>query len=190
MQLCVSSWGPQATPPCAAAVVTVFDLLCVPPPHVALQTLHSPQSDNWQSTGHDESLQLCVSSSGPQATPPFAAAVVTVRDLLCVPPPHVALQAVHALQTDNWQSTGHGESLQLCVSSRAPQATPPFAAAVVTVRDLVCVPPPHEALQAVHALQTDNWQLTAVASQHVEASHAPSHNTPLPLLTVLVWQVV
>ena len=52
LQLCDSSRGGQATPPCSASVVTLRQLVCVPPlPQVTLQVPKLPQSEYAQSTG-------------------------------------------------------------------------------------------------------------------------------------------
>ena len=81
-------------------------------------TLHATDS---VSAGHD--------------VPPFAAAVVTVRERDCVADPHVAVHELHSLHADTAQLTGHVPATHDVVSVSAGHAVPPFAAAVVTVRD-------------------------------------------------------
>ena len=85
-------------------------------------------------------LQLC--DVAPQAAPPLAAGVVTVR--VCVPPPQLVLHPLHPLTT---QSTGHPCVLHGTLCDKAGHAAPPFAGCVVTVLVCVAVPPPHAAEQ-------------------------------------------
>ena len=94
------------------------------------------------------------------ATPPWAACCVTVRVCVCTPPPHFLSQndqSDHALTP---QSTGQAIVLHGCESSKAGHATPPCAAAVVIVRERICVPPPQRVEQAPNADHADTTQST------------------------------
>ena len=56
--------------------------------------------------GHTTVLQALGRSSSPQGVPPSTGAVVIERVLVCPPPPHLALHAVHApqLEVTQWTS--------------------------------------------------------------------------------------
>jgi sulfur carrier protein ThiS len=133
----------QASPPFAAEVVTEYDRSFIPSPHPSEQAPHSPQAPE-QSTRHGLSLHAALSGDDGQALPPFAAEMVTEYDRSFVPPPHVEEHAPQPPQSPT-QSTGHGLSLHAALSGDDGQALPPFAAEVVTEYDRSFVPPPHVA---------------------------------------------
>ena len=103
-----------------------FTLVCSPPPHVELQSLHSPHSLRVQSTPgttntHSLILQSRSSDNSPEQVPPPDAGVSIVLVRSCFPPPQVTLQSPHSSQSLNEQFTtggitGHSSVLQTCVS--------------------------------------------------------------------------
>ena len=66
LQLRAISVRGHAAPPCAASLVTARDFVCVPPPHVALHSLHGPHLPTSQSRGqsHIRSDSLSGSQGG------------------------------------------------------------------------------------------------------------------------------
>lgn len=108
-----------------------------------MQAVQLVQSCQLQSTGQGFCPQGCSSDAFPmQSVPPFEASVSTVRFLMAVPPPQLALQGPVGPQRSQTQSTGHGWGLHEVVSVAAPtQFCPPFEGNVCTLRVLVVVPP-------------------------------------------------
>jgi len=96
----VSVAGPtQAAPPLAGAGLLHCLLRdIVPPPHVAEQALHAQKAPYPPFTGQAAVPHTWVSVAGPaQAAPPLAGAGLSqTRDRDIVPPPHVAVHALHA----------------------------------------------------------------------------------------------
>jgi hypothetical protein len=160
LQGCVSVRIGQGAPPLAAGVITVLVLVITPPPQVAVHALHALQALTTQSTGQGWVLQGCVSVRIGQGAPPNMAGVITVLVLVITPPPQVAVHALHALHALTTQSTGQGWVLQGCVSVRIGQGAPPLAAGVITVLVLVRMPPPQDAVQSLHRLQSLTTQST------------------------------
>ena len=99
----------HGVPPCSAAVVTVRLRACVPPPHVTEHASNAPHTLSTHATGHGCALHACASTSDAHAAslPPYAAAVVTLRVRVWLPPPQSTLHAPNGPQTDVAQSTGH-----------------------------------------------------------------------------------
>lgn len=100
--------GPlQAAPPLVAGVATAREEVFVPPPQETeqeLQAVHSPQT---QLPGQAWVLQASETIVSPvQEAPPLLAGTLTdlVADLR--PPPQLALQALHWLQSFHTQFTG------------------------------------------------------------------------------------
>ena len=57
---------------------------------------------------------------------------------------------------------GHGDVLHARTCSKGPvQFAPPLAAATLTLRERVSVPPAHEAVQSLHSLHADSAQSVA-----------------------------
>ena len=125
-------------PPLLGGRVTVRVRIRVPPPHIRLHSLHSPQGLTSQSTGMGQGslLQARVSMSSGQAIPPLPGCRVTVRVRVCVPPPHIRLHSPHSPQGLTSQSTGMGQGslLQARVSMSSGQAIPPLPGCWRTVR--------------------------------------------------------
>ena len=117
-------------PPCAATVLTLYERVCEPLPHVSEQELHDPQSPT-QSTGHASELQLCTCvtpADTEHASPPFCAPVLTLYERVCVPPPHVAEHEPHEPHAPT-HATGHPSVLHACslvAPAATEQATPPL----------------------------------------------------------------
>jgi hypothetical protein len=89
------------------------------------QVDQADQVETTQSTGQAWLLQDCIFALAPQAMPPWAAAVVTVRVLVWEPPPQVEVQADQAAHWDCTQWTGQTLLLHSWVSVDTPQALPP-----------------------------------------------------------------
>lgn len=147
----------QAVPPVAAAVVMMYDVFWVPPPHVLVQVVGVVQLAA-QFTGHACVLQdvvLTVLLEKLQLVPPYAAGVVTTKVEVDVPPPQVLLQVVQDVQLP-LQLIGHGCELQiveLTVLLANLQAVPPFEAFLTMVYVWLVVPPPHGAVQLLALVQ-------------------------------------
>jgi hypothetical protein len=164
LQLCASVSCPQAFPPCSGCVVTMRARVCWPSPHVALHAAKPAHADNTQSTGQGSLLQLRVSTRAGHAVPPLATAAVTERERVCEPPPHVLVHDIHAEYVLTTQWTGHAPRSQVCVSTSAPQATPPHARAVSTVRERNFVPVAQVAEQAPQGVKVESAQSTGQQS--------------------------
>ncbi len=104
------------------------------------------------------------------------AGVITWRELVCTPPPHVTEQVDHCdhalmLHGAGVSGTAHGCKLHACVRSHvvaAGHAWPPLAAGVTTAICMDCWPPPQRALhgdQVVgHAVMTQSTGHERVAA--------------------------
>ena len=156
LQFRVSSMLAVHLPPCFAALRTFRVNFWSPPPHVFVHVLLFSQFVISQSSGaHALLLQPAVRlSPAGHFMPPFDGEVTTLRVLACCPPPQVLEHSPLFSHSEILQSTGQSSSLQSSVSVKAGQALPPCTAAVVAVRDLDRVPPPHVTLQPpfVHLL--------------------------------------
>jgi hypothetical protein len=77
-----------------------------------------------------------------------------------MPPPQLAEHALHADHFEMLQSTGHGCVLQSDARASLDwsQGLPAPHASWSTVRCVVCVPVPHEAVQGVIVVQSLSWQ--------------------------------
>jgi len=159
----------HALPPYAAGVTTVRVCDCSPPPHALEQVNQLPHSDTTQSTGHGSvpHARTWLNDVG-HAAPPCAACCVIVRVCVCSPPPHALVQADHSDHALTPQSTGQANVLHGCESSKAGHATPPCAAAVVIVRERICVPPPQRVEQAPNADHADTTQSTAKKTKRTQ----------------------
>ena len=91
----------------------------------------------------------CVSWAAGHAAPPLPAAVLTVRERVMTPPPHVTLHEPHCANAFITQSVGQACVLHSSTCSRLGQTAPPSEAAVITERERVRRPPPHDFVQAV-----------------------------------------
>jgi hypothetical protein len=89
----------QAVPPLAAGVLTEYDCVCVPLPHVTEHAPHDPHDPTQLvAAGHAPLLHACDCEApfeAAQAVPPLAAGVLTEYDRVCVPLPHVTEHAPH-----------------------------------------------------------------------------------------------
>jgi hypothetical protein len=170
--------GGHAWPPLAAGVTTVRAIICTPPPQTTEQLPWGTKSLMTQSTaagavvGHacvlHGSGDTCTNVDGSgHAWPPWAAAVTTVRNNICTPPPHAAEHAPCGLKPLTKQSTG-GAGVGGCVGhtcvlhatdctlvATSGHAVPPLAAGVSTERACICTPPP----QATEQLPVDKKAL-------------------------------
>ena len=71
---------------------------------------------------------------------------------------------VHGENSETWQSTGHGASLQVRDSNAAGHNWPPWACVVATERLRHCEPAPHVAVQVSYWPQSDMAQSTGHGS--------------------------
>ena len=112
---------------------------------------HAPQGAqiDTQSTGQGCTLQVLVSLTGGQATPPCAAATKMPRERAWYPVLHDAEQGPHSSQIDTTQSVGQLCALHVLASINDGHKAPPWARGVCTARERLCVPPPHVAVHAV-----------------------------------------
>jgi hypothetical protein len=141
-------------------VTTLRERLCEPPPHVVLHSVHSTNEPTTQCTGQGARLQSLTSLTAPQAPPPLAAAVTTVRERVCVPASQLTEQSPQDVNSVRTQSTGQGSELHACDSDRNGQATPPWLTLRVTARERLCEPPPHVVVHSVHACHVSTTQST------------------------------
>ena len=111
-------------PPKSIARLTPRVRTETPPPHVALQLSHVPQSCTKQSTGHGLVAQLFVSTGPGHSVPPCFGCTVTVCVRKVVPEPHVVLQSDQMDQVPA-QWIGHDMSLQSRFSERCSHSWPP-----------------------------------------------------------------
>jgi hypothetical protein len=106
------------------------------------------------------------------------AIVMTVRDRVIVPLPHVFVHADHALHDDTWHE--HGACVHGCESMSAPHGAPLPTGCWKMTRVRVCAPVPHV---CEHALQVDHppiWQSKLHADRaHVSISLSGGHGGPL-----------
>lgn len=86
----------QAIPPCAASRATARVLVCTPPPQLTVHPDHALQVVTMQSTAHGAMPHALVSIRKGQLVPPLAGAMVTERERVCVPPPHVFVHDDHS----------------------------------------------------------------------------------------------
>jgi len=145
-------------PPWPDATMVDRERLWAPMPHDLLQAPQASQPLTSQSIGHAKVLQAREERRLGQTLPPWAEGVVTARVWLWAPEPQVRLQADQADQALTTQSTAQLCSLQLRVTERAGQATPPKAEVVVTSRVWLWDPLPQERLQVDQADQADTTQ--------------------------------
>jgi hypothetical protein len=131
----------------APPLIQVRDRVCVPLPHFTEQALHAPYADNFEATTavpQDlDSVRTPV--HGVEQTPPL----IQVRDLDWVPLPHFTEQALHAPYADNFEATiAVPQDLD---SEVEPTQLPLQCPALMQLRVLVWIPPPHFVEQALHA---------------------------------------
>ena len=88
----------------------VTDRDCTPPPHVLEHDDQVPASQ----CGHTCVLHAWVCVSTGHEVPPYAAGVMTNRDCVCEPPPHLAEHTVQADHADTAQLIGQACVLQDC----------------------------------------------------------------------------
>jgi hypothetical protein len=92
-----------------------------------------------------------------------------------VPVPHDFVQVVQVLKAEVAQCTGHGPSVQACVSSACGQAAPPKRGSTL-VRERLWTPAAHVVVHVVHWLKVPIWQSTAQAwSLHARVSARYGH---------------
>lgn len=159
-QACVSAMCAHEAPPCAAAPATLRARARVPAEHVVLQSLQLDHDASTQSTGHACTLQVLVSLTCGQGTPPCAAGVSIARERAWYPVLHDAEQGPHSSQIDTTQSVGQLCALHVLASINDGHKAPPWARGVCTARERLCVPPPHVAVHAFHAAHCATAQCT------------------------------
>jgi hypothetical protein len=124
-------------------------------------------------------LHARLSLEVPHGLPPNLTAVATVRVRTITPSPHERLQAPHEPQAFCSQSVGQASLLQLRVSARCAQETPPYATLVSMARLRDCAPVPHVSEHAVHAVQVDSWQSIGHSEAlQLRESETAVHATP------------
>jgi hypothetical protein len=137
------------TAPPWAVLVTMERVLPLLP---VLQVLeHSVRADHslvTQSIAQGWVLQAMVWSNIGHATPLLAAAVVTVRLRVVVPPPHPRLQPLKSPHALMIQSMGQALVLQSAFWCCDAQTRPLCFIAVMTLRVLILMPLPHVSEQA------------------------------------------
>jgi hypothetical protein len=107
--------------------------VCEPPPHVLVHVLHAEAAVMAQS--HASVLQLRDSRrSLGQTLPPKAEPLLTVRERMETPPPHVLEHGAQSDHSEAEQSTGQLCALQTRTSASVGQLLPPCATCVMTVR--------------------------------------------------------
>ena len=97
----------QATPPCAAAVVTWRERVWVPAAQVLEHSDQEVKEDTTQSIGQAWTLHCCWEFSVGHATPPKALFLVLLRSRVLVPAPHDFVHGDQALHSLTRQSRGH-----------------------------------------------------------------------------------
>lgn len=210
----LQSLGSVATPkhsfpPCCLFLTFARVRLLTPPPQDTEHVDQTPQLPHSQSTGQGERLQSCCSSEEPwHGVPSKALFWATMRDLACVPLPHVVVQRVQVLQSPQVQSTGQPCALHVMFSYDVPShAFPPKAPTTTTLRFRPVWPVPQVLEQAVQTSQFDHLQsigqplvLQASSSEAVPLQRCPPHAsrtatvrarcvTPPPQLAVQVDQI-
>jgi hypothetical protein len=130
----------QATPPWAGWLITERDLDLRPVPQVLVQDRKGVHLETLQSMGQAWRLQVRVWRSEVQEAPPWATLLMTdlVRNM--VPVPQVLVQLLKPDQVESLQSMGQANLLQATVWTIVGQATPPWAAWLITERVRVVVP--------------------------------------------------
>lgn len=169
----------QAAPPLAGKVTIDLVLEVVPPPHVLSHEDQDPQDPITQSTAHGLVLHVEVSVKPGHERPPDDAGVTTVLDRVVDPPPQLTVHWLHTPQSDTTQSTAHGWTLQVVVSTVASHALPPLAGALMTDLVLDDTPPLHDLLHADHDPQALSLQSTGHArTLQACLSNVTSHGSP------------
>merc|ERR550514_881414 len=136
----------------------------VPVPQEWEQEPQAAHSETTQSTGQALVLQSWVSSRLGQMAPPCSVAVIMGRVRVWVPQPQDLEQACQSFHWPTTQSMGQAWVLQRSSSSSSPgQATPPWAAATLTERVRILVPPLHDLVQSDQASQLVTTQSTGQA---------------------------
>mmetsp|Transcript_87734 Transcript_87734/g.272577 ORF Transcript_87734/g.272577 Transcript_87734/m.272577 type:complete len:513 (+) Transcript_87734:745-2283(+) len=187
-QALVSSVLPtQASPLCCDSLTTRRMRVYRPLPQVALQAVHSCQSEKTQGTGAGPSPQGIVSSVLPaQGEPPFAGCARTSR-----------LRYIWPVTAWHWLHSDHSDRAQSTFSSRHSSGTcstdwilgplqgwPHSLLATLTLlsRNFRPVQPPKESYQSP---QSPNWQSTGVHSSHFGRSGQRPHISSKPLQALL-----
>ena len=124
---------------------------------------------------HASVLQLRDSrSSLGQTLPPKAEPLLTVRERMETPPPHVLEHGAQSDQSEAEQSTGQLCALQTRTSASVGQLLPPCSDATRTDRLLCLVPPPHTAGTVLLAKPAQ----IAESTPHVVGSYGLGHASP------------
>jgi len=139
------------------------DLVLEPVPQDLVQAPKLDQPEVTQSTAQESKLQVLYAMSWPQATPPWAAAVMRDLDLDWVPTPQVLVQVVSLDQPESLQSTGQPKVLQEEKAQLPEQALPPLAWPWITDLERFLVPEPQVAEHEDHADHSESLQSTGHA---------------------------
>ena len=159
--------------------ITVRDLDRTPPPHDFEHCEKALKSLTAQSTGHGCVLHVRFSTKAKHGLPPCAGWEMTDRDFDCTPPPHDFEHCVKSLNLLTAQSTGHVWLLQGRSSIKGPHCFPSSVGCVMTLRDLVCMPSPHETEHVVKAVKSLNSQLTALSITPTDVALTLQISVPL-----------
>jgi hypothetical protein len=127
------------------------------PADVHACVLHTSLSD--KSVGH--------------AMPGSTAGCVTVRARVRRPPPHDAEHADHAAHSDNTQSRAHSCALHSFESLSGGQSL----AGIVTLRERIVMPPPHDTEHGAHADHADTLHAHGAFMHACDSCSAP-HAAP------------
>jgi hypothetical protein len=146
------------SPPNFGCVVTLRALDLMPPPHFLLHELHFAHEPILQLTGHFFVLHFCDFLSAGHFLPPLAALVVTLRLVVCVPPPHFLEHDGQPAHGDTAQSTGHFFVLHTLDWASAGHLFPPFLGLTPTDLLRLVLPPPHFLLHFDHEPQLPTLQ--------------------------------
>ena len=188
MQACFWARAGHATPPWAAATLTVRERFWEPAAQVTEQADHEVQRPTTQLMGQASTLHLRFWPSAGHTTPPKATATLMPRERVWEPPPQVRLQVDQADQGLMTQSTGQAGTLQACFWARTGHATPPWATATLIPRERLWEPPPQVRLQVDQADQADTTQLTGQAAT-LQACFSARPGQALPPNRTLVVMV-
>jgi len=157
LQACDSVKAGHMTPPLAACTVMGRARVWRPPLQVAEHADHADQAPTTQLTAQAAELHACEATGlAPREAWQFASwPSEQVTERVWTPPPH---DLEHTDQAPVSQF-GHARVLHDWVCVKTGHGMPPLAAATVTVRVDVCLPPPHWAEHTDHADQPLTTQL-------------------------------
>ena len=119
--------------------------------------------------------------------PPYFAAVITLRVVVCAPPPQVFEHDGQPAHGETTQLTGQCFSLHAFDSETFGQLLPPNLFTVMTVRLRFVVPPPHFLLQDVHLPQLLTWHVCVCNAVQVLCACTSASNLALDRTGLRCW---